>query len=265
MKSRPVLYKAAMIKAQLREVDPKTQTRRIMNDTGLYAIDPYIHGEEVAKRELKYLATQCPYGQPGDQLWAKETWNTSNQWASMKPSEIPYGVPIFYAADYSPEGYDNCKPWRSPLFMMEWMSRVRSEIVSIRVERLQEISEADAIAEGVERVGTFREEFDASICRVCGGTGLYTAHGFHGASFDTDCTNCTTHKERYRNLWNSINLPPSPIYVEKKIVSYVSFPWCLEDFHEAYGEKAALMYRGKPIAVTPNPYVWVIEFKRIES
>jgi hypothetical protein len=105
-------------------------------------------------------------------------------------------------------------------------SRLTLEIVSVRVERLQDISEEDAMAEGVLPLPDDRSEveFDKSLCPTCGGTGLYTAFASNGGAMpDTDCSDCDTFKKRYAILWESINGPGS---------------WAL------------------------NPYVWKIEFRR---
>lgn len=67
MKEHPMLFSAPMVRAIL--AGQKVQTRRILKNTGLYAIEPH-HGAETAARERAALATQCPYGQPGDRLVA---------------------------------------------------------------------------------------------------------------------------------------------------------------------------------------------------
>lgn len=84
------------------------------------------------------------------------------------------------------------------------------------------------------------------------------------------------------SLWNSLNLEPKPIEEKrdgkKIIVRYESFPWSLDDFltwdgpsRKTTGQAQSgalayrgLSYRGKPLTVTPNPYVWVLTFQRIK-
>lgn len=117
----------------------KTQTRRVVKDTGLYAIDPSIHGVDTAARELKCLATRCPHGQPGDKLWVREK----------------VGIGRASGNAYFPDELNGREPhalfdrWTHWIHMPRWASRITLEVTGIRVERLQEISEKDAKAEGV--------------------------------------------------------------------------------------------------------------------
>ncbi len=143
-KERPILFSASMVRAILD--GRKTQTRRIVKDTGLYAIDEKFHGEETANRERGNLATQCKYGQPGDWLWVKETFQ----------AHPIYGYPV-YRSDYmlengrygpNPVDAENW-PWRPSIFMPRRASRITLKITSVRVERLQDISDTDALAEGI--------------------------------------------------------------------------------------------------------------------
>lgn len=79
---------------------------------------------------------KCPYGQVGDRLWLKETW----------AGDVPNGID--YKADGHSYGEEIKVPWKSPRFMPRWASRIGLEIIDLRAERLQDISEEDAIAEG---------------------------------------------------------------------------------------------------------------------
>jgi len=167
-----------MVLATMREVGPKTQTRRIVKIPAGYKAPVTRHWNEahydggltqlVARGIGPDYKLTCPYGKPGDQLRAKEAvW----MWCERRPNgTTPTGrqkwwyVPmreagVFYAADHpkkpdikvvSPET-GNQWGWRLKIgrFMPAWASRITLEIVSVRVERLQDISEDDAMAEGI--------------------------------------------------------------------------------------------------------------------
>lgn len=174
MTDRPILMSGGMVRATL--ADLKTKTRRAMKPQPCdYTPGPNVHA---AKHPTAYFDAycggrktdlnprgmtqhwcwwtpdnrqgpdwiKCPYGVPGDRLWVKETFKPHSTFADLKPSEIPDSK-IFYRADnsYAPI---NTKWWPS-LFMQRRFSRILLEIVSIRAERLHDITEADAEAEGV--------------------------------------------------------------------------------------------------------------------
>lgn len=169
MKSRPILFSAPMVRAILD--GRKMQTRRIVKpQPDAVEIHKYLSGPRKGK-EWELMRCFAPpvrfkpcnsgwsvdchgpfnlLGRPGDQLWVKETWGAPLD--TCKPSEIPVGNPIIYRADYGNGGEFGCKLWPS-IFMLEWMSRITLEIASIRVERLQDISDEDAWAEGIGEKG----------------------------------------------------------------------------------------------------------------
>lgn len=195
---RPILFNGAMVRAILE--GRKTQTRRVVADK---------HMPLVFAAALPALHESCPYGQPGDRLWVRESfqplfadgienhWETN--WKTGKGYAISYpatdGIQEFVDAD------DNissaCKP---SIHMPRWASRILLEITAIRVERLQDISEADARAEGAPlELG----ELERLIL---------------GAK--------AKHRSGFVRLWQSINGEQS--------------------WHE-------------------NPWVWVVEFKRVQQ
>jgi hypothetical protein len=90
----------------------------------------------------------CPYGVPGDRLWVRETFATHKH----IPGHIEYRASHREPAEY-PFGhiYDDQTRWRPSIFMPRWASRLTLEITEVRVQRVQEISEDDCIAEGVEQ------------------------------------------------------------------------------------------------------------------
>ncbi len=148
----------------------------------------------------------CPYGQPGDRLWVKESWRTGARLDAKSPKAIErachdagytHGAccPVRYEADGSHTTWGDRDAadfgmWgkhRVSIHMPRWASRLTLEITGVRVERLQGISEADVIAEGVTAVSS-------------GGVTLFTTTG----------VNCfQTAKDAYAALWESINGPGS--------------------------------------------------------
>ncbi|HCH7700316.1 MULTISPECIES: hypothetical protein [Pseudomonas] len=148
-RERPILFNDQMVRAILE--GRKTVTRRAVKDTGFYAIDAAIHGNEVALREREALATRCPFGQPGDRLWVRETWGLQVRSYGGGAGEF-----IVYRATNpnaiycrSSEGREYPVKWKPSIHMHRHSSRILLEITAVRVERLQDISEEQALAEGV--------------------------------------------------------------------------------------------------------------------
>lgn len=109
----------------------KTQTRRVVNPQSLFD-----GKDEIVKRFP--LQMGCPYGYAGERLWVKETWCLPN------PTDRRT---ICYKASDDP--VTTGEPWKSCRFMPRWASRITLEITSLRVERVQDISAKDIIAEGL--------------------------------------------------------------------------------------------------------------------
>jgi hypothetical protein len=166
MRERPMLMSAPMVRAIL--AGRKTQTRRVVKDAPDGAVRaemlPQVGPDErvhfpyrvgfFSADGLRGLGTvRCPYGQPGDGLWVKETWANATDAVGTKFSD-----PVLYRADFV--GDDGSAwwrrgalfggNWRPSIFMPRWASRLTLEVTSIRVERVQDISEEDARAEGCD-------------------------------------------------------------------------------------------------------------------
>ena len=125
--------------------DSKTQTRRTakLTDAG-HVKEPGGHRRWHPGDPNARLA--CPYGQPGDRLWVREAWRAVDLVDDCAPRELTAGCRVWYEADAPHQpGYGRYRP---PMFMPRWASRITLEITAVRIERLQDISEADAIAEG---------------------------------------------------------------------------------------------------------------------
>lgn len=192
VKERPILFSAPMVRAILDGT--KTQTRRIVKS------EIVLDWLDAAKFNPEFVAhpenDMCAHGKIGDLLWVRETWRG---WVRINPlNESPkYGVARYVPAklecnklDYKATSQEDDEPYRPSIHMPRWASRINLEITNIRVERLQDISEEDAKAEGV----------------ILSVDGLFN------------------HREEFYSLWQSINGPES---------------W------------------------DSNPWVWVIEFKRL--
>lgn len=175
-RERPILFSAPMVRAIL--AGTKTQTRRVAK------IDDVAHGKpvqwvSVAPCTTGILEVSCPYGEPGDRLWCKETWCpdvgcVTSTWYRATSPELPPGA-----------GHR----WRPSIHMPRWASRITLEITGVRVERLQVISEADAMDEG---------------CRPApmSMTGVYCGADVLAAS-------AREYRDAYRLLWEQINGPGS--------------------------------------------------------
>lgn len=141
MKERPILFSGSMVRAILR--GEKTQTRRVLLPRSKPGFGLVPKATIAEHREFWDL---CPYGQPGDRLWVRETWFDTEPFCEM---------PLFqgrsrrwaYRADKAE--FIGCHRWRPSIHMPRRASRITLEVVSVRVERVQAISRADAAAEGL--------------------------------------------------------------------------------------------------------------------
>lgn len=227
MKERPILFSAPMVRAILD--GRKTMTRRIVKPQAAILTPVMAHGFGLPIPESSNPVIQCPYGKPGDRLWVRETFGfvgyafdeNENRvdWIPDRPAtpihELKFGSAYFdgyviYAADGGFEwnaGDDatinTCSMWKPSIHMPRAVSRITLEITGVRVERLQDISEADATAEGAA--------LDRGHCYVVSGHEQWAHQTARGC---------------FNSLWNSIN---------------------------------------GPCAFEQNPWVWVVEFKRLES
>jgi hypothetical protein len=143
MTDRPIIFSAPMVRALID--DRKTQTRRLA--WGTYNGPT---GESIFYRETPWVKVR-----PGDRLWVREAgwWTT----AKKHPGGEPMGIAAYrasYRGDRSPAGDGK---WCSPIHMPRWASRITLTVTEVRRQRLQEISEADAIAEGMPTNGMHRD------------------------------------------------------------------------------------------------------------
>lgn len=150
MKYIPILFSTPMVRAIISGL--KNQTRRVikiqptdewMENTRQFSPNGYMYDEK--GKQLFWLSNpnqgkneeiKCPYGKPGDILWVRETWQHSE-----------FGF-LYRAEDDYSKGFK----WKPSIFMPKKACRTFLKIKNIRVERLQDITEQDAINEGIERV-----------------------------------------------------------------------------------------------------------------
>lgn len=183
MRERPILFSAPMVRAILD--GRKTQTRRVAKlvrhpDFG-YWMKPNVFVQENEQQHV--IDRACPYGQPGDRLWVRETFFDT---APFKSAALFLGRATRYAyrAD---EEVIGCHKWKPSIHMPRRASRILLDVTAIRVERLQDISEADARAEG------------ARECDPVSGREVLLAGPSQRGSFVL----------HYRDIWEQINGPDS--------------------------------------------------------
>lgn len=151
MKYRPIIFNGEMVRAIL--TGHKTQTRRIVELKDVHDIDDTGTPMREAKDGHWYKATS-PYGQVGDRLYVRETWTVQHCFDGIAPANIPDAakelrkeVRCYYAADGDLGGL----LVRPSIHMPRWASRITLEITKVEIQELQNISQSDAIAEGIER------------------------------------------------------------------------------------------------------------------
>jgi len=173
MKERPILFNAEMVRAVLD--GSKTQTRRIVKPQPTH-FNPAGVPRRANPAGGPSDLIACPYGQPGDQLWVRETWR------KVEPGECGCSEHCNHRTGYdyraTGSGDDETK-WKPSIHMPRAASRIQLEITGLRVERLQDIREEDALAEGVT---------------------LTTCHPRHANDMG---------RRAYQALWESINGPGS--------------------------------------------------------
>jgi hypothetical protein len=234
MKERPIIMGAESVRAILegrktqtrRVIDPHKyniagwdmpRTKEDMEAGYPFAENAY--GDFVS------VVDWCPYGRVGERLWVRETWKPG-AWRSDGRVAIDYQASpelthtpwiftgnkikqfifrwleevIESGLEPNSEGRYEWKAgmsplkWKSPIFMPRWASRNTLEITDIRVERVQDISEDDAIAEGIE--------FDSGWEEECG-EGYTTGEGW--MNYKTQDFSCESAKESYHTIWDSLN------------------------------------------------------------
>ena len=147
MKERPELFNGAMVRAIIE--GRKTMTRRVVKPGTAKLIEECM-ADPLANLNIGLHKGRIkpPYS-VGDRLWVRETWKASLTCPdACRCSQKDNG--IIYRADMAQCGFKH--KWKPSIFMPRRASRITLEVTHVRAERLQDISEKDAIAEGVERI-----------------------------------------------------------------------------------------------------------------
>ncbi len=199
MTDRPILFSAPMVRALIE--GRKTQTRRVINPLPSQVKHWSASFNECPSATIgtspdydeRWVQFEHPKGGPytarplrpdiGDRLWVKETWSHSGQgvW-DVRTARMMGRAGVFYRADNDIPG----TKYFSSLFLPREFSRLTLDVTEVHVERLQDISEADAIAEGAEAFDLQCDERLSNADRI----------GLHGIM---------SHRRGYERLWNSIN------------------------------------------------------------
>lgn len=218
MTERPILFSAPMVRAILsgaktqtrRVVKPQpTQERDLLwwwfGGRGQERRSSTLHDTPDG------LLERCPYGAPGDRLWVRETWYCDNYTErDFDAARVGHVTPradaeiiaewresLYYRADTA-SGRGSCcelipecmcaeyktssgrrrSPWKPGIHMPRWASRITLEVTSVRVERLQAITEEDARAEGIEPLWRTRKiypsKYAADVSTQSFRDGFYT-------------------------------------------------------------------------------------------
>jgi hypothetical protein len=231
MTNKPILFSAPMIQALLD--GRKTQTRRAIKLDGYdftgYECTGRLHDctgghglELVSKEHGLWQPESNPNGRSawyirvpimtGDRLWVRETWRTdSDYYNDLAPSEMSGEELLIFAADADWSDNKSVGRSRASMHMPRWASRLTLNITDVRVQRLQDISEADARSEGV----SIAIEDSPSSAWF---SGLHQDTNLVGPM---DGWHCNDAMAAFRDLWNSINDPDA--WGENKWVAAYTF------------------------------------------
>ena len=219
---RGMIFNAEMVRAVLD--GRKTQTRRVMKPQPEVCprgghwwpsnvFKTMLHVEEEMQNGKGgwggLVGDACPFGDVGDRIWVRETFGDC-------------GERLVFRADTDDVAKCKVKRWTPPIHMPRWASRILLEITDVRVERLNSISDADCIAEGIIPVPKDRDD-DHQFWR-----------DYHLSGDGTFCVHSP--RESFESLWKSVR-----------------------------GKSFEQEEDTAPGSWQANPWVWVIEFKRIEG
>lgn len=219
MAIKPILMNTEMVRAILD--GRKICARQFVKHDVEAILNSSYHKEHPGVEEKQIISKLCqpPY-QPGDILYVRETW-------------MDYAGRTMYRADCDKYRLESLNlagfSWKPSIHMPKEAARIWLKVTDVRVERLQDITEDGAKAEGMP--DSLDYPVDKAYCPLCKGEGIIGTVDVHSLGhMDVDCPYCDSYRKRFENLWNSINQK------------------CLD----CYGWDA-------------NPWVWVIKFERCKK
>lgn len=245
MKERPILFTAPMVRAILE--GRQTQTRRIVKP------QPEFRGPEFEDDpptaafvneawQAGFIGIECPYGKPGDQLWCRETWAYIDNSDFGEPSYCEYradtGNPMPGNWPEEHRHDSGSLRWKPSIHMPRKYSRINLEITAVRVERLQDISEADVAVEGL-------------VVQIGGGTGSGPGYKWNGPGYCDGTSRDRAGAPTFHVATGRHGEYCSCRYGEplKLTPARCAFRMLWESIHG-------------PGAWDKNPWVWVVEFRR---
>jgi hypothetical protein len=237
IKERPILFSAPMVRAILE--GRKTVTRRALNERALKNIGYGVQLGECHElptegplhpNSIGYYNDFCPFGQPGDRLYVRETFmDLRGTGVEHRPDPDGPLQRYAYGADTRPGSHgdearkDFGLKWKPSIHMPRAASRILLEIIAARIERLQDISDEQAQSEGIIPAPKTTEDSHQFW------------RNYHLSGDGTFCVR--TPKESFKSLWCH--------------VAGGSFP------------KGEAAYKASPHSWDANPWVWVVEFKQV--
>lgn len=268
IRERPILFSTPMVKAILSGA--KTQTRRVVNPQppSVEAVrqksgsDYHLFTDQTSEPQWRVAGPiwavrelmgdnplwDCPYGSAGDRLWVRESFLPCKGTGAHHPVPITEARYVCFAADASqkfrdghysrwtkegPFNWPKDAKFRPSIHMPRWACRLVLEIVEVRVERLQDISEEDCWSEGLFRVGDDLKT-PQHVC-ILDEPRLREGMAFAEHIGPPWWTFAGKPREAFGNLWDGINNPRG---------------YCDED---------------APNGWDANPWVWVVSFKVVEG
>ncbi|MGE4195933.1 MAG: hypothetical protein AB7G11_02260 [Phycisphaerales bacterium] len=200
IRERPIIFSGPMVRALLD--GRKTATRRVIR--GVHKVEMPEYGPVDCIKDWDGCPSRldwaprnweiCPYGVAGERLWVRETWSYYRPFGGDPTDQVIYRADLDECGQ-CPLMLDGRKvwvnvrePWKPSIYMPRWASRITLEITDVRIERLQAISEDDAVAEGLQPVVSW--------------TGLVVSARF-----------------RFEKLWDSLN-------GKRPGCAWADNPWC---------------------------------------